>query len=166
MHEKLWLNEAMDKYNKKFKKGHLNIINSPAGSGKTSFIFKHFIEKHKQYGVEKLRLNKIIYLCDTSNMVRKICKNNSCREYNSKTMDLRIIKSDNALGTMNKITVMTYAMLGNLLRYTDNKEAIFNSDIIIFDEVHQIISYSYKFDSENDKNYENVLDIISRLKNK
>lgn len=166
MHEKLWLNEAMDKYNKKFKKGHLNIINSPAGSGKTSFIFKHFIEKHKQYGVEKLRLNKIIYLCDTSNMVRKICKNNSCREYDSKTMDLRIIKSDNALGTMNKITVMTYAMLGNLLRYTDNKEAIFNSDIIIFDEVHQIISYSYKFDSENDKIYENVLDIISRLKNK
>ncbi|MDU3337941.1 DEAD/DEAH box helicase family protein [Paraclostridium bifermentans] len=140
--EKLWLSEAMK--DKKLEYGVLNLINAPAGSGKTTFIFKDLIENHRYYGINELRLNKMIYICDTSSLKNKVLKEDVTKKY--EYGDLDNILNDN--WENGKVIVMTYAMLGTLLNNSDNKVKILNSDVIIFDEVHQVPIYSYKFDDK------------------
>ena len=70
---KLTLTEAMEQYNKKFKKGAINLINAHAGAGKSYFVFNSLIDNTYKF-VEELehgdnwsnQLNRILYVCDTS----------------------------------------------------------------------------------------------------
>ena len=164
--EKLWLSEAMKKYDKTLNYGVLNIINSHAGSGKTTFIFKDLLENYKQYGIENLRLNKVIYVCDTSSLKDKISKYDTVKKYESGDDLENILNDDIENG---KILVMTYAKLGMLIQSEYNRLRILNADIIIFDEVHQIPIYSNKFDKETENNngvYKNVLVHMSEMTKK
>lgn len=156
MGNKLWLTEAMKVYNKRFDKDKLNIVNSHAGSGKTTFVFDDLLKNYKDYGINQLRLNKIIYVCDTSSLVYRILINKSdiCKEY--ETGDL-----DNLMDNKgSKIIVITYAKLGLLFNNKLNRDRLLSADAFLLDEIHNLTRYSYKFDEKNENIYKRVLQYL------
>ena len=79
MKKELWLSDAVEQYNKKFDKDVLNILNSHAGSGKTSYIFNNFLKNTHRYvkGMPAntsydLNLDKVMYICDTNMLKQSI----------------------------------------------------------------------------------------------
>ncbi|XTR36478.1 DEAD/DEAH box helicase family protein [Paraclostridium tenue] len=153
--EKLWLSKAMKEYKKTLKYGVLNLINSPAGSGKTTFVFDDLIKNYERYGIKKLSKNKMIYVCDTSSLEYRILmtKKDIVKKYEHGDLD----KNED------KILVMTYAKLGNLLKDFKTKVKLFDSHLFIFDEVHNLVRYSSRYDVENKKVYSVVINAIKEL---
>lgn len=151
--EKLWLSEAMK--DKKLEYGVLNLINAPAGSGKTTFIFSKLISEYKSYGIKKLSKNKIVYVCDTSSLEYRILmiKPDIVKKYEHGDLD----------SNEDKIIIMTYAKLGNLLQDFNTKIKLFDSNLFILDEVHNLVRYSYRYDVENKKVYSTVINAIKEL---
>ena len=56
--EKLRLTDAMNKKEKEFEKGVLNILNAPPACGKTTYIFNEFLNNTTKYikGVEENKM--------------------------------------------------------------------------------------------------------------
>lgn len=176
MSEKLWLNEVIDKFEIKFEYNKLNIINAPAGSGKTTFVFNDFLNSTYKY-IDKfnntkrtylMNLNKIIYVCDTrmlkdsilfkeSNKDKvKILKENSIKESMKNGSLKRLLENNNQYG---KILVITYSQLGYLLQDKNCKHIILKYfNCILFDEIHNLVRYLKKYDKENDRKYGIVID--------
>lgn len=179
---KLYLSEAMTKYEKKFYKGGISIINTHAGSGKTSFIFDDFLNNTYKYydkiqeGTElNKRLNSVLYVCDTRMLKDSVLKNDKCailetgglKEAVGSSNFKRILNNDN--GT---VKVITYSTLGILLNNKACKHIIMNNfKCIILDEMQNLFNYAIKYNSELDKETgkvniveSNLLKVINSLK--
>lgn len=163
--EKLYLTEAMKKLKKILRNDTLNIINTYTGSGKTHFVFNELINNTTQYTNEKNNYNtcldKIMYVCDT-----KMLKDSILKDYPEITKEvgkgaLLSAKENNSDG---KILVITYSMLGMLLKSDANKSIIVkNFKCIIMDEIHNLLKYAYKFKNDEGKVYHYVLNIMNKL---
>lgn len=133
-------------------KGKVNLLVAPAGSGKTYFIFETLIKDYE--------LNKVLYLCDTSNLEEAVAKDEN---YFNKC---HIIK-ERYIGFEPKVTVMTYSMYGQMLERDNN---IFDKfDLIICDEAHNLYNYRSKFDSKEEdiKIYQTAIkDLFTKAKSK
>lgn len=185
MRGKLKLTDAMNVYKKEFKRGGLNIINAPAGSGKTTFILGEFLKNTSRY-VENLnndsinyirRLSNVLYVCDNTMLKDSVIANNdvtgifekgSLLEAKNSTMLKNIIKNDS--GT---IKVITYSKLGLLLKNPACKHIILNHFCcIIMDEVQNLFKYCRRYNFNNitktftDGEYVEVLDNLSEIAEK
>lgn len=176
MDEKLWLNEAMTKFNKKFEKGILTVINAPTGSGKSTFIFNEFINESYKYvnGVKNglrysFNLDKLLYVCDTSMLKSSILRENESitkiLEKNDLKLAMKSKSFDDLLSNSGKIKVITYSTLGWLLQHENAKYIIYNFiDVIFMDEIHNLFKYAIRFDSEgNTKPYTTVIESLPNL---
>lgn len=171
----LWLNEAMTKGNKKFYKDVLNILNAPAGSGKTTFIFNEFLNKSYDYvnGIKNkytysLDLDKVLYVCDTNMLKSSVLENNQNltkvlgKDELKKAMKGKGLQ-DLIKGNNGYIKVITYSTLGWLLNQAGARHILFNYyKAIIMDEMHNLFKYANRFDTEEKKPYGTV---INDLKN-
>jgi len=175
--EGLTLTQAMDEFNKKFALNTLNIINSPAGSGKTYYIFNKFLEntyKYINYGSKKQyinELNKILYICDTSMLKDSVLKETEekCITKILEKGDLKRAMKDNTFedmleGNVGHIIVITYASLSFLLKSKACKSIINKYfECIIMDEIHNLFKYANRFDNEENKTYETIIDYLHTL---
>lgn len=173
--EKLWLSEAMK--DKKLEYGVLNIINAPAGSGKTKFIYKELLGNSNEY-VLKLNwnfcynLDRCMMVCDTSTLVDSnlLDEENKGRVKILNTGELSKAKKNYGLeeiiknnGECGRMLVLTYHTLGFLLENKDCEclvKKYFN--LIIFDEIHNLFLYADKYD--NDKNRYKYRRVIQNIK--
>lgn len=134
--EKLYLSEIIEKENPEFKSN--NLILSPTGSGKTSFIKK----KAKEYPESKCLL-----LVSTTSLKRKFVPQDekkreelSNRMYSTKQKKIYGNSKENIL-------VMTYAEFGENMRFSNKFAKQFS--VIFCDEIHSLISYQSYNDSTN-----------------
>lgn len=146
----LWIQDGFN-----LKKEAINMIVAPVGSGKTYFIFNELL-KHKS------NLRNILYLVDTNNLKEAIVKDKEYLE-NAMIYENDIVKNfRNILSSDNKITVMTYAKFGMLLKEDEN---IYDSiDMFICDEAHNLIKYANKFDNNLDEDNKIYTNTIIKLK--
>jgi hypothetical protein len=178
--KKLWLNEAMLQFEKKLHKGKLNIINSSAGSGKSTFIFREFLNESYKYveGLKKTKkiykanLNKVLYICDTNMLkssilqenqdITKILEKDDLKEaMTSKTFD-DLLKNNTG-----HIKVITYSTLGWLLKQSGSQYIILNYlEVLILDEMQNLFKYANRFDTEeNGQVYTTVIKYLPSLVN-
>ena len=174
--EKLWLNEAMKEFNKKLDRTVLNIMNAPAGSGKSTFIFEEFLRDSKQY-VNGLsynyidNLDRVLYVCDTTMLKSSILKDTDGITKILEKNDLKQAMKDKTLentfeGDVGNIKVITYSTLGFLLQNKASRTILLKYyNCIIMDEIHNLIKYSYKFDTENNKTYGIILEWLPTMLN-
>ena len=181
--EKLWLNEAIIKFNKKFHKNVLNILNAPAGCGKSTFILEEFLTESYKY-VEHLKntkecyqtdLNKVLYVCDTNMLKSSILQENKDKGITKilekgdlkKAMEGRSLKKmlNNETG---EIKVVTYSTLGWLLQQPGSRYILLNHfKVILMDEMQNLFKYSTSFDTEeNGKPYGTVINYLSTIAQK
>jgi hypothetical protein len=178
--EELWLNEAMLEFNKKLYKGTLNIINASAGSGKSTFIFREFLNESYKYvdnlkkikKIYKAGLDKVLYVCDTNMLkssilqenegITKVLQKDDLKEaMKTKTFD-EILKND-----VGHIKVITYSTLGWLLKQEGSRYIILNYlEVLIMDEMQNLFKYANRFDNEeNGKVYGTVISYLPQLVN-
>lgn len=179
-----FLSEYLLKENIKLQQGYINVINAPAGSGKTTFVFKELINNtHSYINYElafpeiitnitkgycfKSNLDKVIYVCDT-----KMLKDKTLEKYKNittifKDNFFKRAKTDELLLSKlrdGKITVMTYKQLGWCLGYNNIKNFIYDHiDLIIMDEFHNLFYYNNKFKTDKDHSYQNIIDKLPVL---
>lgn len=108
------------------KFGSNNLIISPTGSGKTSFIFGELVKE-----------GKYLYLCDNSNLKSTI-------ELKDRTFSNR--KDLEGFGNF-QVEVMCYKSFGKKVRFNNN--IIKEYDVIFCDEVHNLIDYQ-SFNDDTD----------------
>lgn len=173
---KLWLNEAMKEFNKKLDRSVLNIMNAPAGSGKSTFIFEEFLRDTKQYVNGLLHnyvdnLDRVLYVCDTTMLKSSILKDTEGITKILEKNDLKQAMKDKTLesildGDIGSIKVITYSTLGFLLQNKASRTILLKYyNCIIMDEIHNLIKYSYKFDTENNKTYGIILEWLPTMLN-
>jgi hypothetical protein len=173
--KKLWLNQAMLEFNKKFHGNALNILNAPAGCGKTTFIFNEFLKNTKKYvnGVTinfEYTLNKVLYVCDTSMLQDSVLNENEGFTKALEKGDLSKAKDDITLKKLlegedyGDIKVITYSKLGMLLKNEACRYLILNYfNCILMDEIHNLFWYANKFDSEKNKIYGTILEYLPSI---
>lgn len=174
--EKLWLNEAMKEFNKKLDRNVLNIMNAHAGSGKSTFIFEEFLRDSKQY-VNGLsynytdNLDRVLYVCDTTMLKSSILKETDGITKILEKNDLKQAMKDKTLenileGDIGDIKVITYSTLGFLLQNKASRTILLKYyNCIIMDEIHNLIKYTYKFDTETNKTYGIILEWLPTMLN-
>ena len=113
-----YLSEVIDI--KELLEQQTSLIISPCGSGKTQMVFKDLV----------LNFNKdrVLYLCDTSNLVNAIT--NSNKKYNC---------------TINNENIMTYAKASYMAQGDNENKWLSKFDLIICDEVHSLVNYDNKY---------------------
>lgn len=172
---KLTLTEAMEQYNKKFKKGAINLINAHAGAGKSYFVFNSLIDNTYKF-VEELehgdnwsnQLNRILYVCDTSML------QDSTLAENKKAIKLKngslIEARDKGGNIKGGIKVLTYSKLGALLKSQSCNNIILNNfKCIILDEIQNLFTYCNKYNVDRatntytDGTYTTVLDNLKDI---
>jgi hypothetical protein len=173
---KLWLNEAMKEFDKKLDRSVLNIINAHAGSGKSKFIFEEFLRDSKQY-VNGLsynyidNLDRVLYVCDTTMLKSSILKETDGITKVLEKNDLKQAMKDKTLesvldGDIGYIKVITYSTLGFLLQNKASRTILLKYyNCIIMDEIHNLIKYAYKFDTETNKTYGTILEYLPTMLN-
>jgi hypothetical protein len=166
---KLWINEAMLQMNKKFDNSVLNILNGYAGSGKSTFIFEEFLRDTITY-VNGLKnnyidnLDRVLYVCDTTMLKSSILQETDGITKILEKNDLKQAMKNKSLetilnGDIGYIKVITYSTLGFLLSNKPSRTILLNYyDCIIMDEIHNLIKYSYRFDTETNKPYGTILE--------
>jgi len=178
MNKGLWLNEAMIKYNKMFHKGVLNILNAPAGCGKSTFIFKEFLEESYKY-VEQIKntkryyktnLNKVLYVCDTNMLMSSILQESKGITKILEKNDLITAMKDKSFedilnDDIGYVKVITYSAFGWLLKQDASRYIILNHlETIIMDEMHNLFKYANRFDNdENGNPYKTVIEYLPTL---
>ena len=161
--KKLTVTDVMRENNFVLKKGTINLVVSPVSSGKTYYIFEELLKDSD--------LSKVIYLCDTSNLKEAVridkCYSTKCKlfEYN----DIYKMGNELAFHTSgklkdNRVTVLTYSHLGQLLEKFPN--ILDNIDTIICDEAHNLIKYSNRFDNAKtvDTPYYKVIEKLKEIR--
>lgn len=113
------------------------LVVAPCGSGKTTFVFDYLVEG----------LDKVLYLCDNSNLKSSVLKNKPTTENCIK--DYLIINTN--------IEVMTYKKFGMKMRYVNTREFLKDYSFVICDEIHNLIDY-YEFN--NDGDLRSVIEIV------
>lgn len=184
MKGKYFLSDYLLHKNIKLQQGYINLINAPAGSGKTTFVFKELINNTYKYldysaghpDVDKkfmdgytfdCDLDRIIYICDT-----KMLKDKTLDKYKNittifKDNFFKRVKNDITLLDRfqnNKITVMTYKQFGWCLGIKNIRDFISeNIHLIVMDEFHNLFYYNNKFKSDKDHSYQNIINNLSSL---
>lgn len=173
---KLWLNEAMKEFNKKLDRNALNIMNAPAGSGKSTFVFEEFLKDSKQF-VNGLSYNyidnfdRVLYVCDTTMLKSSILKDTDGITKILEKNDLKQAMKDKTLentleGDIGYIKVITYSTLGFLLKNKASRTILLKYyNCIIMDEIHNLIKYAYRFDTESNKSYGIILEWLPTMLN-
>ena len=119
----LRLSEAMEEFNIIFKKGQINILNTPPASGKSYFIYKKFLKDLKKY-LEGFNTEypTIYYLVDTTTLKDAI--ENELENEGIKNIKLMTYaKFSKNLNIENSIIICDeYQNLYNYLRYNWNKK--------------------------------------------
>mgnify|MGYP004511536553 FL=1 len=173
MKKELWLSDAVEQYNKKFDKDVLNILNSHAGSGKTSYIFNNFLKNTHRYvkGMRantsyNLNLDKVMYICDTNMLKQSILQDKGLEgkvKILAKGEIKKACKSGSSLkeylknGHCGKVLVITYSTLGLLLENEVCRDIILNHyNCIIMDEIHKLFTYANRYGGE----YETIINNI------
>ena len=141
--KELTVTDIMRENNYVLKKGTINLVVSPVSSGKTYYIFEELLND--------AGLSKVIYLCDTSNLKGAVsldkCYSTKCKLFDHS--DIHQMGNElafHASGKLkdNRVTVLTYSHLGQLLeKFPDILD---NINTIICDEAHNLIKYSNRFD--------------------
>lgn len=181
-----YLTEYLLKENITIGKGYINLLNAPAGSGKTSFIFEKegiiynttkFIHKnYNPYIQEELNINynfcmnldRIIYICDTNMLKDKVLNKykDITKEFDNKSFqqakDDDIIKK--VMEKSGKIKVLTYAQFGKIMSKDYLRKAIYKYfDLVIMDEFHNLFDYADKFDKDDNILYSNIINNLSGI---
>lgn len=157
--QKKYLTQYISENNIKVRKGVINLINAPCGSGKTTFIFSDegIINNYKNFTTSKdnINLDEVLYITDTS-----MLKDKTLDKYKDIT---KMIDTKNCyIDTSNKINVMTYAQFGAIL-CNDEKSTLINKyKLIIMDEFHNLFYYNNQFGSIYYKAIIRSLNILSR----
>ena len=155
--KKMRLTDAMKHYEKKFKKGELNVLNAPPSCGKTTFIFNEFLNNTSKYIFGAMgkynykdKLSKILYVCDTRMLKDSVLsENDGIVDVFGKGSIIEAKESEHALGD-GTIKIMTYSTLGWFMK--NAKDFILdNFDIIIADEVHNLFKYCMRYNVEIDE---------------
>ena len=97
-----------------------SLIISNCGSGKTQMVFKELIPHFDK--------DKVLYLCDTSNLVNAITTSNE--KYNC---------------TINNENIMTYAKASYIAQGDNENKWLTKYDLIVCDEVHSLVNYDSKY---------------------
>lgn len=175
--ERLFLTDYLIKANKKFKRGAVNIIVSPAGSGKSSFITDDngLINNTKQFYNEGIyeffnfSQQKQRVLIVTDNLMNRdvLSKAKDCQKlvykdiFKAKNINCVEELVNNETGVIN---VMTYAKLIHLLRNEKTARVIEGYiDLVVMDEIHNLFNYSLKFDDDSNNEDKGYFTIIERL---
>ena len=147
----LTLTQLMEKYNYEMKRGQINLITAPCGSGKTYYMLNTIMMKEKQ----------VIYVCDTTAL--KDCIVQDFAQVYAETfgVDIETIlqrTNDNhyylKLNHMNEDyhhMFMTYSAFGQWMKH-DVLYALINNTII-FDEAHNLLEYQDNFNKLTDDEY-------------
>ncbi|MFW2487576.1 DEAD/DEAH box helicase [Clostridium chromiireducens] len=180
MKGKYYLTDYLVIKNIKIKQALINLINAPAGSGKTSFIFS---ENGLIYDASKFLeiqlnasspynysfdLDRVIYICDTTMLKDKILSKYQNKTKNFDNKSFQEVKDEDMhrklTEDIGKIKVLTYAQFGKIMSKDYLRNAIYNHfDLIIMDEFHNLFDYAQKFDNKEDKTYTNVIKNLSSL---
>ena len=97
-----------------------SLIISNCGSGKTQMVFKKLIPNFDK--------SKVLYLCDTSNLVNAITTSNE--KYNC---------------TIDSENIMTYAKASYIAQGDNENVWLSKYDLIVCDEVHSLVNYDNKY---------------------
>ncbi|BBF43165.1 hypothetical protein lbkm_1851 [Lachnospiraceae bacterium KM106-2] len=153
--------EVWRKSGYKLYDGYINLVVSPVGSGKTYFIFNEILKEKN--------LNKVVYLCDTSNLkeatIRDKVYSESVKIYD--TFDSENLGAEIGFGKSIRsygrlVTVMTYAQFAKLLK--KDPECYSDIDTFICDEAHNLIKYMQRYDDHENKTYGSVLKYLLTVK--
>lgn len=175
--ERLFLTDYLIKTNKRFKKVAVNLIVSPAGSGKSSFITgdNGLINNTKQFYNEGIyeffnfSQQKQRVLIVTDNLMNRdvLSKAKDCQKlvykdiFKAKNINCVEELVNNETGVIN---VMTYAKLIHLLRNEKTARVIEGYiDLVVMDEIHNLFNYSLKFDDDSNNEDKGYFTIIERL---
>lgn len=161
------------------EKYNINLINAPAGSGKTSFIFadngliydttkfiNYKLYESSNYNFS-FNLDKIIYICDTTMLKDKILSKYQSKTKSFDDKSFQEAKDEDVLKklteNLGKIKVLTYAQFGKIMSKGYLRNAIYKYfDLIIMDEFHNLFDYAQAFDKK-DKIYANVIENLENL---
>ena len=157
-----YLKDLMHKYKleEKFKDNKINLIVSPVGSGKTTYIMD-FI-KRKGYQTFNQKDGNIIYVVDTTNLKQCISMlyGNQLIESLNLTYDevFHTLENGNVL-VKNGMSILTYSALNTRLELGQ----INIGDIFIFDEFHSLFRYLKTNFGDQYKHVVNNIDMIFKL---
>lgn len=174
MKGKYYLTDYLIKKNIQLEKGYINLLNAPAGSGKTSFIFgengiifntTQFTQSKYKYSFNK---DRVLYICDTMMLKEKILNK---YETIANVFDDKSFKQakDNDIiakvtANIGAIKILTYAQFGQIINKEYLLSAIYKHfDLIVMDEFHNLFDYAYKFDTEDNNTYSRIIDKLSFL---
>lgn len=162
---------------KLIRRGKINLIDADTGCGKTTFIFGDdgLIKNTTKYSDARynlsINMNRVLYVCDTQTLKDEVINDNlnkvdifkvkANKSYEDSKFNIdRLLKADN------KIKICTYALLGRLMNSEYHRRKIYESfDLVIFDEVHKLIEYSNKYDTELMPIYRNVINELKAISN-
>ncbi len=172
---KLTLTQAMEQYNKKFRKGAINLVNAHAGAGKSYFVFNSLLDNTHKFveGIEqgekwRNELNRILYVCDTSMLQDSTLAENkvSTKLKNGGLIEAR----DKGSNIKGEVKTLTYSKLGALLKSESCSNIILNNfKCIIFDEIQNLFTYCNKYNIDKatntytDGTYTEVLDNLKDI---
>lgn len=113
------------------------LVVAPCGSGKSTMVFSDLVTPK----------DKVLYLCDNSNLKSSILKNEITTEQTIK--DYMFINTN--------VEVMTYKKFGMKMKFTNTREFLKNYSFIVCDEIHNLIDYQ---EFKNDGDLSRVIEII------
>lgn len=151
-----WLYEAVN--TNEIRAGYLNLIQSPTGSGKSTFALNQLLN-----GFD---INKVVYLIDTNNGREQILKKpNTARVTDDWKFMCESLENENCIGAgydaihSGKVVVLTYALFGSLAARRPFMG--FDYDLIICDEIHSAVEMQ-SFCKDETKNHVKIA--IERIK--
>lgn len=192
MKGKYYLTDYLIEKNIKIERGFINLLNAPAGSGKTSFIFGNKEQDSRLkssgllYATDKFlnydggnpftknsikkghifaeNLSKVIYLCDTKMLKAKILDkySNITKEFKENDK-CTFFKKAKEDNKSGKITVMTYKQFAWMMSDKSMISFVLNNiECIIMDEFHNLFDYNSMF-TKDEYNYENITKYLASL---
>lgn len=155
MDKKLYLSDLIKKHDIQFKKGQINLIQSPCGSGKTHFIMNELVSQ-----------NNVTYVCDTTALKDEIIvkyAQSIANELNVQLSDVLTEFKNGHYAIKNYVNgreitnqFMTYSAFGHQMKNKDVRFITCNltNSIYIFDECHNLFEYLDTYNQDYPDSYD------------